>query len=98
MMQIAKKIIKQERYKDFTLLSNPIPFYDWADGEDFELVQLHSLMPSGENDIVGFCGIFSWKNNKLKNLDGDSYDEKMLVYGYHLFEDNKVDILVGDDW
>lgn len=64
-------------------------------------MQLHSIQPCGDNDIVGFCGVFSWINNVLTPLDHDSYSDETLVYGYSWFKneisDRCLDILV-EEW
>lgn len=100
-IKILKEILKNnERYNDFTLFETPVRFKDMQANIDIKEVQLHSVELCGENDIVGFCGAFSWVNNILTPLDGDSYSENTLVYGYSWFEDadgNKcLDILVGE--
>ena len=97
-----KKIIKNnDRYKDFTLLETPVRFKDMQADNDIQVVQLHSIESCGENDIVGFCGAFSWINNTLASLDGDSYSDETLVYGYDWFKnmsgDRCLDILV-EEW
>lgn len=101
-MNNLKNIIKNnERYKDFTVLNGPVKFKDMQAGNDIEVVQLHSIASCGEDDVVGFCGAFSWINNTLTPLDHDSYSEETLVYGYNWFTDengNKcLDILV-EEW
>lgn len=46
--------------------------------------------------------MFSWIDNMIKPLDGDSYNDNFTVLGYKRFstqnENNCIDILVGDDW
>lgn len=116
-----KKVIKNiDRYKDFEILDKPIPFSEFAKDKDWDLVQVHStqVINIGEiesddthtdkYDILGFCGAFSWRDNTLQSLDGDTYNENMLVLGYNEFQgfhtvdtvSNRLglDILVGDDW
>lgn len=101
-------IKKEDRYKDFTILEKPIKFKDLFKDVDFDVVQLHSTqvyeLKNGEKDIVGFCGLFKWKNNKIKPLDGDSYYDGFTVIGYEKFTNEEdginsgIDLLVGDDW
>lgn len=99
-------IIKNlDRYKNFLFLINPIPFNKLFKDKDFDCVQLHSTQIFGEKDIVGFCGSFLWKDNKLKPLDGDSYLEDVEVIGYDFFSYNEnemikrgIDILAGNNW
>ena len=100
-----EKILKESgRYKDFTLLEKPEPFNKFFTDKNYPIVQVHSTQifeTSGKKDIVGFYGQFEWKDNKITSLDGDSYSETMLVFGYEEFdceEDIGIDILVGNDW
>jgi len=90
------KVLLLDRYKNFTILDEPVVFCEWQKDNNIDLVQLHSLQDCG-GDIIGFCGIFEWKNNELKPLDGDSYSKYTEVYGYSwFFRDDKkcLDILV----
>lgn len=95
-----QEIIKtDDRYKDFVIFDEPKPFCELFT-EDIPVVQTHSTQVY-KGIILGFCGTFSWKNHQIKSLDGDSYNEKMLVLGYEWFKTGKkncLDILVGDDW
>ena len=94
-----------KRYKDFTYfdksLYHPVPFNELMEDEYIPIVQVHSLASIGDN-ITGFCGAFEWKGNTLKALDGDSYNESMLVYGYNWFTTEHgrrgLDVLVREDW
>lgn len=106
-MNELKEIIKNStRYNEFTLLDEPVSFKELFKNENFDCVQLHSTQiltcKDGTKDIVGFCGAFSWINNVVKSLDGDSYNDSFAVLGYKRFvsqdENNCIDILVGDDW
>ena len=95
-----KKIIKEyERYKNFTILDKPVKFRELFHGKDIETVQLHSIevINIGFNvkGIIGFSGVFSWKNDTIESIDHDSYTDMMLVYGYELNNDI-LDILVKD--
>lgn len=96
---------KEERYKDFAFLEKPMPFNTVFKNTDISTVQVHSSHIIEQDDyvgLVGFCGVFSWKDNKLTPLDGDSYNEKMSVLGFSWFKDDDgnrcLDILVGNDW
>lgn len=80
-------IEKLERYKTFNLLKNPIPFNELFI-ENYNVVQLHSIQKI-EDSIIGFCGVFKWEYGALYPLDGDSYSENMLVYGYEKFYTSK---------
>lgn len=102
MINLKKLIKNNPRYKDFTLLECPVRFKDMQADNDIQLVQLHSIAECEPNDVVGFCGVCSWTNNELKSLDGDSYSDEMLVYGYSWFTNEEenitkaIDILVLD--
>ncbi len=102
-----KKIIKTiERYKDFTIEDDPKPFNALFAGKDIPCVQVHSVELCGDDDIVGFCGVFLWNGDSVPAtvgpLDGDTYYPDMLVLGHHWFEGKNgykcLDILVGNDW
>lgn len=90
-----------DRYRNFTILPHSQIFSDYFKDKDIAVVQLYSTDRIG-GDIVGFCGQFKWKNNKIKSLDHDSYNSNMTIYGYSWFKDknknNCLDILVGEDW
>ncbi len=103
-----KNMLKNNnRYKEFKILDVPTPFDQIMADQDIDIVQTHSIQTietDGYTDIVGFCGQFTWKNNELTPLDGDTYNSKVLVYGYEWWENREngikcgLDILVGDDW
>mgnify|MGYP004511087641 FL=1 len=106
-MSELKEIIKNStRYNEFTLLDEPASFKELFKDENFDYVQLHSTQifsyKDGTKDIVGFCGVFSWKDNVVKSLDGDLYNDSVTVLGYERFttQDGSIciDILVGDNW
>ena len=94
-----KEVQKMDRYKDFTILEKPMPLNAWLKDAEYTIVQVHSIIKSGES-ILGFCGVFSWENNILSPIDGDTYDSKMMVYGFKKFTtkniENGLDILVKD--
>lgn len=104
---LRKIIRKNNRYKNFTLLENPVKFCDMQAGNNIDMVQIHSTQTFGnpaDLHIVGFAGQFSWKDNTIIPLDGDSYNPEMTVYGYEWFENKEkginrgLDILVDSDW
>lgn len=100
-MNIAQEVIKEERYKNFTLLKRPKPFSIFAKNKNYLCVQVHSLEQIRGGGIVGFCGEFGWDVDKLTPIDGDSYNPNMMVFGYNTFfhlGHKCLDILVGDDW
>ena len=90
-----------ERYSDFKILDTPVPFAVWAKDKDYYVVQVHdtTVYKWGDGaDILGFVGVFEWKDNVLTPLDGDTYHELMPVIGYEEDED-VLDILVeGGKW
>ena len=96
MLNELKIFLTQDRYKNFTVLKEPTDFCKLFKDKNFGLVQVHTYI-----DDVGFCGAFGWKNNKLESLDGDSYNEEMIVYAYSTFGEKgkeALDIVVGEDW
>ena len=100
-----RELVEKSGYTHFTFVNKPIPFNDMYRDNDIEIVELVSAGTyelKGEKGIVGFCGKFKWLSNKIISLDYDTYNEDMLVLGYHWFK-NKEDIdclslLVGNDW
>lgn len=99
-MKKWKRIIKSsDRYKDFIMLESPMAFNKVFSFQDISLVQLHSIQVCGKKNeyIVGFCGCFKWEDNKVTSLDGDSYSEDEMIYGFSWFTyngDRCLDILV----
>ncbi len=94
---------KNERYKDFTYLEKPIPFQELYKNKELPLVQVHDIeWEQGMKGFAGFCGSFSWKDGVITPEDHDTYNENMLVYGYHEFEtqdeERGLDILTDHDW
>ncbi len=94
-----------DRYRGFCWLHEPQKFKDFFRGNNIDVVQVHTCEPvyNDKNEIiaiVGFCGIFKWHRNILTPLDGDSYSDETLVYGFNFFgdEETRLDILVGNDW
>ena len=103
MINTELKKILETKYASFNLLDKPVPFDVLMKDKDFKFIQVYSTkIVDGGNDIVGFCGEFSWIDNKLEPLDGDSYNPHMTVYGYEKWSCNLIqeglNILVGDDW
>ena len=97
MLNISE-IRKIKRYSDFIFLNKPEKFKDLFNNKTYDCVQVHDLTPIGGSDVVGFAGQFSWHENKIKSLDGDSYTSGMSIYGYKefTFEDHE-EILLGLD-
>jgi hypothetical protein len=91
-------------YENFKGLEEPVPFNEYFKNQDVRVVQVYCLTDDGFD--AGFCGVFSWKDNIITPLDGDTYNEKMLVYGYRWFsfenshhdEEKALNIVVGEDW
>lgn len=92
----AKKL---DRYKEFTILEKPIKLNEILKNSEFVIVQVHSLY-NCLGSILGYVGVFAWENNQLINIDGDTYNPNMLVYGYKEFSSGNIergiDILVKD--
>lgn len=85
-----KDILKtSDRYKNFIFLDKPVCFKDMFKDKNFDTVQLHSTqiidVGDGMKDIVGFCGVFKWYNNKITSLDGDNYSDSFNVLGFEEF-------------
>ena len=72
-------MILSERYRDFTMLETPVPFNILMEGRNISIVQVHDATPVGNNDIVGFAGVFCWKDGQAVPLDGDIYNKSMTV-------------------
>lgn len=102
-MENLDYIKSKERYEDFTFFDEPVMFNEFFKDSDYDVVQIHDInklhIKGHEDEIVGFAGSFKWKDNTLFSLDGDSYTEKMKVYGYELFDyegEKGLDILVKE--
>lgn len=95
-----KEVIKHnDKYKNFVIVENPIHFTEMYAGRDIPRVQLYStsvFSVDGKEQLIGFCGVFEWKNNEIISLDQDSYSN-FLVLGYKEC-DNCLCVLVGSDW
>lgn len=103
----SEELLKNPLYKNYTLMDKPLKFSELFRSQNFEVVELRSIikLDSESMDKCGrFCGSFGWIDNKLKSLDGDSYNSDMIVYGYMSFENPEaciikgLSILVGSDW
>ena len=103
-MTIFKTVLAdQGRYKYFTFLEHPVSFKTVFGGRDYARVDVYSTMVLNGEDTVAFCGRFEWNNGNITSLDGDSYNKEMTVYGFskfydRVFEQETLEILVGDDW
>lgn len=105
-MKDWRKIIQSKySYKDFLILDKPAMFCELFAGQNIPCVQVHSIQViqvcGNAPDIVGFCGVFKWNDDEIISLDGDSYSQSTIVYGYSWFSNGKdkcLDILVGEDW
>lgn len=99
--ELKEILDKSGRYSEFVFLDEAKPFNELFKDEEFDCVQTHSTQifdyGDGEKDICGFNGQFAWKNNELTSLDGDSYDDAMLVIGYEKFTNEEYDVKSGID-
>ena len=99
--EVKELILSKDRYEDFIILANPVPFNELFKDKDFDVVQTHDTTvftyENGEKDIVGFSGVFGWENNVLKSLDYDTYFEDMKVLGYCEFSNKEENINKGLD-
>ena len=104
MMDLKVRLSKFKEFNDFKYLEKPQCFCSLFFGKDLPLVQLYdsTIVPAGSLEFpIGFAGSFKWEHNKTVPLDGDSYDERMLVYATREWENNGkkgIDILVEGDW
>lgn len=106
MIENTKYAVEHDtRYKKFTILETPTMFKELFKDKDIEIVQVHTVERINDtNDIVGFCGVFQWKDNEITPLDHDMYNAKTIVYAYSWFSTkrdeslNALDIIVGNDW
>lgn len=105
--ELKDALQNDDRYENFTILEQPVKFNEFFKNKNLDCVQIHSsqiYQHENKNYIVGFCGAFSWINNILQPLDGDSYNVEMTIYGYEYFTNHEenvhsgVEVLVADDW
>lgn len=95
--QLKEILDRNERYKNFTYLEEPIPFNVLFKRKRIKEVQVHSSTIYHDS-IVGFCGRFKLKDGKIVPLDFDSYNDDMRVIGYEWTDKGMLDILVEGDW
>lgn len=92
--KLIEKLKKNERYEDFTFLDDgPVVFSKYFKDRNIPIVQVHNTTEIGDGI---FSGQFKWEQGKIVSLDGDSYDDPVVV-GYNWFEhkgQNCLDILV----
>ncbi len=102
--ELYQIIRESERYMDFTLLDKLVKFKDMFADMDIPYVQLHDTTIcniDGKKDIMGFSGVFEWKNNHIIPIDYDSYYSELMICGYEWFErsgEKCLDILVVGNW
>ena len=95
-------IKKNKRYKNMHFLENPEMFHVIFRNRDYDVVQIHSAsrIKEDSDEIIGFCGVFKWKDNEITSLDHDSYFKEMPVIGFEEFIDSSgtkcLDILVKE--
>lgn len=99
--ELKELILSKDRYNDFIILDNPVLFKDLFKDKDYDVVQVHDTTlfsyENGEKDIVGFSGVFEWKNNTIKSLDYDTYSEDMEILGYCEFLNEETNVNKGLD-
>ena len=93
--QLKDILSKSDRYSEFIILDEEKPFNEFFKDKDFDYVQLHSSQIFDEHHIFGFAGVFNWKNNNLKSLDGDYYSDDMSLIGYNYFDNPEEGIYNG---
>ena len=78
-------------------------FSEFFKDRDYDMVQIHDIRPISESipDPIGFVGKFKWKSNTITSLDGDSYTDKMPIWGFEEYTSKDgmkcIDILT-DNW
>ena len=77
----------KDRYKDFVILDNPVPFNEFAKDKNIDCVQPRIIISHQGKTFITWFGSFEWKNNELNSLDGDCYNETMNVLAYEWFGD-----------
>ena len=87
----------KERYGNFTLLDEPVPFDEFAKDKNIDCVQPHTIISFKDKTFITWAGSFGWKNNELNSLDGDYYNKSMKVFGYEWFENEEMNIECGLD-
>lgn len=89
-MEKLIEIIKQDnRYSDFIFLSKEVLFKDLFKNQNIDTVQIHDTTVFEHDNkqyIVGFAGVFSWKDNTIHSSDGDTYTENTRIIGYDWFK------------
>ena len=99
--ELKSVLAANERYADFKILDTPVPFAEWAKDKSYGEVQVHDTTLykfDYGTDIIGFVGVFEWKDNALTPLDGDTYNELMPVIGYEEDEDALHILVEGGKW
>ena len=94
---------ESKKYSRYEMLTEPVKWCDFAKNKDYDHVSVHAYLQTTPftNSTILFVGAFEWHNNNLESLDGDIYNNDMLVYGYEEWNDNVtkgIHIIVGDDW
>ena len=92
-------IESDKRYNDFTIVDDPVRFTEMFAGQDISYVEVFSIWNLSGEPAGYFCGAFQWKDNDIISLDGDSYEDDMVVYAYKWIpdgEDNALLICVYD--
>lgn len=90
-----KEIFKKDRFKDYIYGEESFVFQEKFYNKDIDCVQLIHYEH-------GFCGEFMWRGNAIYPLDGDSYANKIVGFGYQHFIDRIgrqcLNVVVGDEW
>lgn len=105
MKKLKEILVNSKRYQHFDLiLDNPQSFDVLFQNQNFNSVHVHDttiIESQTYSDIIGYCGEFSWENNILQSLDGDTYNKNMTILGYNKYTigtKTGLEILVGNDW
>jgi len=85
----------KDRYKDFVILDNPVPFNEFAKDKNIDCVQPHIIISHQGKTFITWAGSFEWKNNEINSLDGNCYDETMNILAYEWFENKEENVNCG---
>ncbi len=89
-MKLMERLLEQTNatihfYEMFTFFEYPeiVSFNDFFRNKDFQFVQVYNFSKATKSGMtMVYRGVFSWKNNEIISLDGNSYDKKMNLCGF----------------
>ena len=89
-MKLMERLLEQTNatiffYEMFTFFEYPeiVSFNDFFRDKDFQFVQVYNFSKATKSGMtMMYRGVFSWKNNEIIPLDGNSYDKEMNLCGF----------------